>query len=161
VANPIDESKFGQLSADMLVRKGDAEPSEIRRARRKKGEPPALNVVASNGESAEPQDEPPEDDDSELLPPFGVFEHTVSQTAPKKRHRVVIALSEEEHETLGILAVKKGFTRHQVLRKALDAYFEWLTDEYGPHCRCVASTCSKECDHLSAAEVSERPTDVE
>jgi hypothetical protein len=142
VTTPIDESKFGQLSAEMLVRKGDAEPSEIRR--RKK----------ANGESLA-------EDEGELLPPFGVFEQTISQTGPKKQHRIVIVLTEEEHETLGILAVKKGFTRHQVLRKALDAYFEWLTDEYGPNCRCVASTCSKECDHLSAAEVSERPTDVE
>jgi hypothetical protein len=156
VGDPIDESKFGQLSADMLVRKGGAEPSEIRR-RRKKGDPPTLNVVVSNGEEqGEPLDE-----DSELLPPYGVFEHTSTQTAPKKQHRIMIALTEGEHETLGILAVKKGFTRHQVLRKALDAYFEWLNDEYGPHCRCVATTCSKDCDHLSAAEVSERPTDVD
>ncbi|MGH6814469.1 MAG: hypothetical protein ACREC6_02075 [Hyphomicrobiaceae bacterium] len=137
MTTPNDESKFGRLSAEMLVRKGNAEPSEIRRRRKEL------------------------DDGSELLPPYGVFDDTINQTAPKKQHRIMLVLTEEEHETLGILAVKKGFTRHQVLRKALDAYFEWLTDEYGPNCRCVASTCSKDCDHLSAAEVCERPTDVE
>jgi hypothetical protein len=163
VASPTDESKFGRVTPDLLVRKGDAEPSGIRRPRRRSSGSP--DADASNAQPAEHSDEqtadPASDDDTELLPPFGVFEQTISQTAPKKQHRIVIVLTEEEHETLGILAVKKGFTRHQVLRKALDAYLEWLVDEYGPSCRCVASTCSKDCDHLSAAEVSEKPTDVE
>ena len=162
----MDESKFGRLTADMLVRKGDATPSDIRRPRRRKGEQPSLSIVASN---------PPRDeispfeaadqtivpgDDSDLLLPYGVFEH-IEQAASKKQHRLMIVLSEEEYETLGILAVKKGFTRHQVLRKALDGYLEWLVDEYGTKCRCISSTCSVGCDHSSAAEVSERPTDVE
>ena len=100
-------------------------------------------------------------DDNDLLLPYGVFEHTLGQAAPRKQHRIMIVLTEEEHETLGILAVKKGFTRHQVLRKALDGYLEWLVDEYGTKCRCISSTCSADCDHSSAAEVPQRPTDVE
>jgi len=164
----MDESKFGRLTADLLVRKGDAEPSDIRRTRKRRHETPQLNVVASN---SPPADEPAAyqtadqttvpGDDTDLLLPYGVFEHTHAQAAPKKQHRIMIVLTEEEHETLGILAVKKGFTRHQVLRKALDGYLEWLVDEYGTSCRCISSTCSAECDHASAAEVSERPTDVE
>jgi hypothetical protein len=172
VAN-IDESKFGRLTADLLVRKGDAEPSDIRRARKRKNETPSLNVVASNPPPAGPApvDEPvPYEtadvtsvpgENGELLLPYGVFEHTLTQSSPKKQHRIMIVLTEEEHETLGILAVKKGFTRHQVLRKALDGYLEWLVDEYGTRCRCISSTCSADCDHSSAAELSTRPTDVE
>jgi hypothetical protein len=153
------------MTADLLVRKGDAEPSDIRRSRRRKTEAPSLNLVPA--EPPPPAEEQPLEqfapgDETEILPPYGVFDHTVSQVAPaKKQHRIMIVLTEEEHETLGILAVKKGFTRHQVLRKALDGYLEWLVDEYGPRCRCISSTCSNECDHLSAAEVAERPTDVE
>ena len=49
----IDESKFGRLTADLLVRKGDAEPSDIRRARKRKSETPSLNVMASNPPPAE------------------------------------------------------------------------------------------------------------
>jgi hypothetical protein len=172
VAN-IDESKFGRLTADLLVRKGDAEPSDIRRVRKRKNETPSLSVMASNPPPAEqaPADEsgtyqtadvtsvPGEN--GELLLPYGVFEHTLTQSSPKKQHRIVIVLTEEEHETLGILAVKKGFTRHQVLRKALDGYLEWLVDEYGTRCRCISTACSADCDHSSAAEVSGRPTDVE
>ena len=169
----MDESKFGRLSADMLVRKGDAEPSVIRRPRRRKTDAPSLNLVASNPPRADESGFRDESgfqtadqtivpgDDSDLLLPYGVFEHTLAQAAPKKQHRIMIVLTEEEHETLGILAVKKGFTRHQVLRKALDGYLEWLVDEYGTSCRCISSTCSNGCDHSSAAEVSERPTDVE
>ena len=56
----IDESKFGRLTADLLVRKGDAEPSDIRRARKRKNETPPLNVVTSNLPPVEPApvDEP-------------------------------------------------------------------------------------------------------
>jgi hypothetical protein len=156
VAQPIDESKFASLSANMLVRKGDAEPSEIRRARRQKS-----GTTQERNSGGRDAADPAHIDETELLPPFGVFDHTIHQSGQKKQHRIMIVLTEEEHETLGIVAVKKGFTRHQVLRKALDGYLEWLVDEYGGRCRCVASTCSKDCDHLSAAEESERPTDVE
>lgn len=162
----IDESKFGQLTGDMLVRKGDAEPSDIRRSRKQKKDAPSLNLVASDPPAEQTAYHTADQtvvpgDDGDLLLPYGVFEHTIGQAAPKKQHRIMIVLTEEEHETLGILAVKKGFTRHQVLRKALDAYLEWLVDEYGTKCRCLSSTCSADCDHSSAAEVSERPTDVE
>ena len=158
----MDESKFGRLTAEMLVRKGDAEPSDIRRQRRSKKESPPAPPVADQLPAYQTADQTViSEADSDLLLPYGVFEHTLGQAAPKKQHRIMIVLTEEEHETLGILAVKKGFTRHQVLRKALDGYLEWLVDEYGTKCRCISSTCSAECDHSSAAEVSERPTDVE
>ncbi len=169
----IDESKFGRLTADLLVRKGDAEPSDIRRVRKRKNETPPLNLVAPRrgGREPAPADQPPAyqtadvtsvpGENNELLLPYGVFEHTITQGAPKKQHRIMIVLTEEEHETLGILAVKKGFTRHQVLRKALDGYLEWLVDEYGTRCRCLSTACSTDCDHSSAAEVAARPTDVE
>ena len=162
----MDESKFGRLTADMLVRKGDATPSDIRRPRRRKGEQPSLSIVASNPSRDEVSGFQTADqtivpgDDSDLLLPYGVFEH-IEQAESKKQRRLMIVLSEEEYETLGILAVKKGFSRHQVLRKALDGYLEWLVDEYGAKCRCISSSCSADCDHSSAAEVSERPTDVE
>ena len=158
----MDESKFGRLTADMLVRKGDAEPSDIRRQRKSKKESPPAPPVVDELPAFQTADQTVvSETDNDLLLPYGVFEHTLGQAAPKKQHRIMIVLTEEEHETLGILAVKKGFTRHQVLRKALDGYLEWLVDEYGTKCRCISSTCSAECDHSSAAEVSERPTDVE
>lgn len=165
----IDESKFGRLTAELLVRKGDAEPSDIRRVRKRKTDAPALNLVTRSPDQ-QPVDETAyqtadltavPDENGELLLPYGVFEHTIAQGAPKKQHRIMLVLTEEEHETLGILAVKKGFTRHQVLRKALDGYLEWLVDEYGTRCRCISSTCSRDCDHSSAAEVSARATDVQ
>jgi hypothetical protein len=160
------ERKFGRLTADMLVRKGDAAPSDIRRPRRRKYEQPALSIVSASRPRVE---EPPLEtadqtivpgEDSDLLLPYGVFE-PIAPAVPKEQHRLVIVLSEEEYQTLGILAVKTGFSRHQVLRKALDGYLEWLVDEYGADCRCISSTCSADCDHLRPAEASERPTDAD
>jgi len=139
----MDGSKFTPITANLLVRKGDAAPSSIsavsgpRRANRPSAG--ADNVVHMNG----------------LVPPDGIFNKTALQEAPHKQHKIMVVLSEQEHETLGHIAAKKGLTRHQIVRNALDGYFEWLIDEYGDSCRCIASTCSAECDHLSAAEDAE------
>ena len=56
----------------------------------------------------------------------------------EKRHRISLALSQQEHEKLGIVAVKKGLTRHQLMRDALDHYFEKLASEYQSECACIA-----------------------
>ncbi len=148
----MDDSKFAPVTANLVVRKGDAAPSEVKANSpngssqgRSKEKAPTLelthsNVVAMNG----------------FKVPAGIFEKTAAQRAPKKQHKIMVALSEEEHETLGLIAAKKGFTRHQIVRNALQGYFEWLVDEYGSTCRCISSTCSTECDHLNAAEAAER-----
>ncbi len=39
---------------------------------------------------------------------------------------MMLTLSPTEYEKLGIAAVKKGMTRHQVLRTALDTHLERL-----------------------------------
>ena len=147
----MDDSKFAPVTANLLVRKGDAAPSAINeknpkaasrsRSKEKKG---ALslthdNVVVMNG----------------FRVPEGIFNRTATLQAPKKPHKIMVALSDEQHETLGLIAAKKGFTRHQIVRNALEGYFEWLADEYGRICRCISSTCSAECDHLNAAEAAE------
>lgn len=56
--------------------------------------------------------------------------------------RISVALSAEEHETLGIVAVKRGLTRHQVVRNALDAHLAELAREYRTQCSCIATGCS-------------------
>jgi hypothetical protein len=148
----MDDSKYAPVTADLLVRKGDAAPSTVstknsngasRRRSKPKQDALALthsNVVAMNG----------------FRVPEGIFDKTATQQAPKKPHKIMIALSDEQHETLGLIAAKKGFTRHQVVRNALEGYFEWLADEFGSTCRCISTTCSAGCDHLNAAEAAEK-----
>jgi hypothetical protein len=72
---------------------------------------------------------------------------TLASTARDKRHRVSLAVSTQEHERLGIVATKKGLTRHQLLRNALDFYFEKLSQEYRASCACIAtgSVCANGC----------------
>jgi hypothetical protein len=62
------------------------------------------------------------------------------------RRKIVLKLSREEHERLGIAAVKKGLTSHQLVRAALDAYIEALIREYGKGCACIAGSCSRRCE---------------
>ncbi len=61
-------------------------------------------------------------------------------------HRLMLTLSALEFEKLGIAAVKKGLTRHQVLRGALDAHLTRLKREYGG-CGCMAlhDACGGDC----------------
>jgi hypothetical protein len=56
----------------------------------------------------------------------------------EKPHRIMVALSAREYETLGIAAVKKGTTRHQIARAAMDSYFAELAHEFHDRCRCVS-----------------------
>jgi hypothetical protein len=56
----------------------------------------------------------------------------------EKPHRIMVALSAREYETLGIAAVKKGSTRHRIAREAMDHYFAQLAHEFHDQCRCVS-----------------------
>jgi hypothetical protein len=68
-------------------------------------------------------------------------------TTGEKPRRLVLALTPHEYETLGLVAVKKGSTRHQLAQEAMDAYFEWLVSEYGEVCGCIVggALCRCEC----------------
>jgi hypothetical protein len=63
-----------------------------------------------------------------------------------KMHRMMVTLSASEFEKLGIAAVKKGVTRHQMVRTALDLYLEQLRREFGTcTCMTVDGTCMAGC----------------
>ncbi|HEY5347603.1 MAG TPA: CopG family transcriptional regulator [Rhizomicrobium sp.] len=57
--------------------------------------------------------------------------------ASRPGHRISLALSQSEHQALGLVAVKKGITRHQLLRQALERHLAQLALEYGG-CACIA-----------------------
>ena len=136
----MDDGKFARMTANLLVRKGEAEPSAVQLPEPNgRGRSHSGTVVRLSGFAA----------------PSGVFSRTAKKKAPAKQRKIMVELSSEEHETLGLVGAKNGFTPHQIIRHALDSYFAWLADEYGSQCRCIASTCSTECDHLSAAEEAE------
>jgi hypothetical protein len=64
-----------------------------------------------------------------------------------KPHKMMVTLTASEYEKLGIAAVKKGLTRHQIVRYALDLHLDRLKREYGG-CGCMAmgpGNCGEGC----------------
>jgi hypothetical protein len=137
----MSHSKFAPVTANLLVRKGEAAPSSVA--------VPAqpLRPVAWIGEISPP---PIADTERKFVFSPELGEHADGRDhcgAGEKPRRIVLALSPHEYETLGLVAVKKGATRHQLAQEAMDAYFEWLISEYGEACSCIVggALCRCEC----------------
>ena len=117
----MSSAKFAAMTASLLARKGDSAPSVV------------LPVMAQPRPALVPRDDrpaPPE------LPPF-VFE---PHNADKLR-RIMVSITQEELERLGIAAIKKGINRHDVVRGALDDYFRKLSAEFPQPCACMEGGC--------------------
>ena len=117
----MSQTRFAPITAALLARKGSAAPSSM------------------TGFAAAPvlpaKDVPP--------PAAEGAVHHEQETHHKK---LFVSLSHAEHERLAIAAVKTGLTRHQLIRDALDLYFEQLSRDLGQECRCVAgTTCLRTC----------------
>lgn len=112
----MSQPRFAPITSRLLARKGDAGPSAM-------GQRPAFAWLQER--LREPPPAPP--------PPAAEATHT------EKPHRVMIALSNDEFEKLGIAAVKKNTTRHLIARQAIDLYFEQLNREFREECRCMAT----------------------
>jgi hypothetical protein len=143
--------KFASLTAGLLVRKGEATPSLVAPGLARPSGRAAEGVEASvTVHSREPAPEWQE------LPPRGaapepVFAQSVREIAlhsdhPDKPRRLMVSLSAEEYEMLGLIGVKKNATRHQLLRIAFDEYLLQLVEEFGEGCHCIANGGS--CDAI-------------
>jgi len=123
----VSQTKFTPITSRLLARKGDAVPSMVAA---KTSIISRLAERTSPGASASPADGP---DAAQPGPP---------DTA--KPHRMSVVLSASEYEKLGIAAVKKGVTRHQLVRTALDLHLERLRQEYAG-CACMGGSCDGGC----------------
>jgi hypothetical protein len=139
--------KFASITASLLARKGEASPSTFEG-------PPGAEILWSSLHREAPQSssamrrnehvraaivhEQPALD-VEHFSEGGGERRAFGAEAGERRHRISLALSAQEHEKLGIVAVKRGMTRHQLMRDALDAYFEKLASEYRSDCACIAT----------------------
>jgi hypothetical protein len=56
--------------------------------------------------------------------------------APKPR-RIMVMVPAGDVERLAIAAIKKGKTRHEIVKEALDAYFQRLAFEFSEPCQCM------------------------
>ena len=116
----MSQPRFARITAELLARKGAAMPSSV-----------------TGFAAATPPAKPVE------LPFAEGHAHREHDLNHKK---LFVSLSHPEYERLAIAAVKTGLTRHQLIRDALEQYFEQLSRDMGHDCRCVAGTvCGRSC----------------
>lgn len=151
----MSHSKFAPVTANLLVRKGEAAPSPVI--------PPQPVPVRAVPWVADPYPPPPmiEPDEHKFVFSEAMFhgdgkEHCGTGEKPR---RLVLALTPHEYETLGLVAVKKGSTRHQLAQEAMGAYFEWLVSEYGEVCGCIVggALCRCECGSVKPGYLKPEP----
>jgi hypothetical protein len=129
--------KFAPITSQLLARKGEAAPTVLSPF-------PLASVRVVEGlqdaatEIAEPKFV------YTPLRPAKAKPH--SDGPPEKPRRIVLNLTPQEYETLGLVAVKKGVTRHELAQSAIDAYFDWLVDEFGETCGCITGGATERCE---------------
>jgi len=155
--------KFASLTSGLLVRKGEAAPSPIIAGPIASGsarsfvhaservEVPVSIQGHSPGWREGPK-RPPASERHSPPPRIDTPERPAREIAlhsdhPDKPRRLMVMLTPEEYEMLGIIGVKKEVTRHQLLRIAFDEYLVQLVEEFGEGCECVANggTCDTPC----------------
>ena len=120
----MSQTKFTPITSRLLARKGDAVPSMVA------GKPSLISRLAERKASAASK----------------VTANDSAQSGPPaKPHKMTVTLSAGEYEKLGIAAVKKGVTRHQLVRTALDLHLERLQQEYS-NCSCMGGSCDGGCE---------------
>src|SRR5258706_1075197 len=156
--------KFASLTSGLLVRKGEAAQSAISAGPLVSGpigngtarpfihaservEVPAHLRMAAHASAPEWHDPPPRMDAPERVFAQQAREIALHSDHPDKPRRLMVSLTREEYEMLGIIGVKKNVTRHQLLRIAFDEYLLQLVEEFGERCVCVANggSCDMPC----------------
>jgi len=159
--------RFTPITSDLLARKGEASPSAIKPSlfwrRPPMAEPRHQPIRDLRLAAAEPGRDlrftPPEPDPRVFAPEpvFDLHVHEIDPTPAdvvppmqpegQRPHKMMVTLTHADYEKLGIAAVKKGVTRQQMLRVAVDLHIERLKREYGG-CGCMAmgaGNCGEGC----------------
>ena len=104
---------FSRLTAGLLARKGEAEPSSVMPA---EVFPFPLRVVQAPVDALVPAGPTPQRKRRKLPA------ESTGADAPAKSRRMVVQLSENEYEALALVAVKSGTTPQHLLRKMLQDF---------------------------------------
>jgi hypothetical protein len=122
----VSQPRFAPITANLLARKGNAVPSAMATM----ALPQTPPVVTTERIEAKAVPLKPVHD-----PEFAAEAIAHDPLRPKK---LFLALTHDEHDRLAIAAVKTGLTKHQVIRDALDAYFEQLANDMHESCHCLS-----------------------
>ena len=116
--------KFASITSELLARKGDAAPSAVATQMG-----PALHSM-----------------------PHAILDAPGTAEARKKngkaretKRRIVLTLTREEFERLGIAAVKTGTTPHELAQAALFEKLDAVAAEFGA-CECMVSDTPCVCE---------------
>ena len=126
----MSRPKFAPITSSLLARKGDARPWQ----------PPPADFARI---LAPPPEDPPHADLT-LLSAANHLPEDDGATAHEHTKRCALKLTPAEYERLGIIGVKKGMSRHQVLRQAFEKYLASIQHEYQTECGCLAD-CRNNC----------------
>lgn len=135
--------KFASMTAALLVRKGETAPSVIAGQIGPKGiEPVSSKSIVQPLMRLETQLEPSNSMPENRAPQTGAARRTGLVAGTKRR--VMLTLTNEEFERIGIAAVKRNVSRQQLAREALFAYLSAMALEYG-NWACLAGKYSCDC----------------
>ncbi len=139
----MSQHKFAPMTSSLLARKGTASPSVLHAWRPMA--PPEAGLVVTDASQALFQDE--------VALPQTIAAYVEAHQAPTHRaqaavhdthethdgrpKKLFVPMSHAEHERLAIASVKSGLSRHQLVRDALEMYFEQLSADMGDDCPCV------------------------
>lgn len=146
----MSRARYTPVTADLLVRKGQARPWAMPGA-------DGFDFSQPAEISATPALEP--EDEARIaaeyakwmrerdIPPSrtnGHAQRTHVQGDGDIR-RYTIRLTQSEFERIGIIAVKREMTRQQVLRDAVERYLAAAQQEYKAKCTCLGGVCNGAC----------------
>ena len=109
----MSSAKFAAITASLLARKGDATPSVV------------VPVTPVPRPALVPRDEQ------------SIHSEPRQPENGEKLRRIVVSITQDELERLGIAAIKKGTNRHDIVRAALNNYFRKLSAEFPHPCACM------------------------
>jgi hypothetical protein len=142
----VSYAKFAPITAGLLARKGEAAPSfGTKRPVAWTSDLPAMREPV--------RDAPPSFATGLEFVDSAATQQIIAAQKPapalEKPRRVVVSMSPCEFERLGIAAVKKGVSRHDLVRDMVNAYVARLAVEMN-RCACLddgshcATTCAKD-----------------
>ena len=114
----MSRPRFSAITADLLARKGEARPWN---------ETGKQMLAWDNGHvpmtlhAPEPANEPP----------------PLAHLNPADWKKCAVRMTHRNYERLGILAVKRGTTRHHLLQEAVDSLLTGLPLQFGAGCACL------------------------
>lgn len=116
----MSSARFAPVTASLFVRRGDAVASA----------PPRFAAPVRDGglSQAAGRPAPPKTPLPPLPPPRD----------NSRPHKVRVSLSDSEFEAFGLAAVKRGVTRQQLLREAINRHLDDFARDYGQACACLS-----------------------